>query len=75
MQMCHSGVDKFLISWLPTKVPGIKTTAVVDRSFPFCDQEVLSVHCVPKALDVLILYLSQDDKLFECVKLTEVYEI
>ena len=42
MQMCRSGVDVFVISWLGTKAPDIKTTTVVDRSFP---NEVLSVHC------------------------------
>ena len=61
MQMCHSGVDTFVISRLRTKAPNIKTTSVEDRSFPFRDQEVLSVHCVQ--FDVMSLYLSQDDKL------------
>ena len=46
MQMYHLGVDIFWISRLRTKLPDIKTTTVVDRSFPFRDQlEVLSVHC------------------------------
>ena len=35
----------FVISRLRTKAPDIKTTTVVDRLFPFRDQEVLSVHC------------------------------
>ena len=37
----------FVISRLPTKASDIKTTTVVDRSFPFRDQEVLSMHCAP----------------------------
>ena len=45
MQMSHSGVDIFVISQLRTKAPDIKTTTVVAWSFPFCDQEELSVHC------------------------------
>ena len=45
MQLCHSGVDVYVIGRLHTKAPNVKTTIVVDRSFPFCDQEVLSVHC------------------------------
>ena len=46
MQMYHSGVNVFVISRLRTKAPDIKTTTVVDRSFPF--------------RDVLILYISQE---------------
>ena len=61
MQMYHSGVDTFVISRLRTKAPNIKTTSVEDRSFPFRDQEVLSMHCVQ--FDVMSLYLSQNDKL------------
>ena len=61
MQMYHSGVDTFVISRLRMKAPNIKTTSVEDRSFPFRDQEVLSMRCVQ--FDVMSLYLSQNDKL------------
>ena len=56
----NSGVDTFVISRLRTKAPDIKTTSLEDRSFPFHDQEVLSVYCVQ--FDVMSLYLSQHDK-------------
>ena len=59
MHMYHSGVDTFVISWLRTKAADIKTTGFEDLSFPFRDQEVLSVHCVQ--FDVMSLNLSQDD--------------
>ena len=42
-----------------------KTPTVVDRSFPFRDQEVLSVHC-SQSLGVIILYHPQDDELSSC---------
>ena len=45
MQVCHSDVDTFLNLSDRTKTSDVKTTIVVDRSFPFRDQEVLSVHC------------------------------
>ena len=47
MQMCHTDVDGFRDSFGRTKIPDIKTTIVVDRSFPNVpfDKEVLSVHC------------------------------
>ena len=45
MQMRHAGMDVSVIGRLRTKAPDIKTTTFVDRSFPFRDQEVLSVQC------------------------------
>ena len=45
MQVCHSDVDSCRNCSDRTKTSDVKTTIVVDRSFPFRDQEVLSVHC------------------------------
>ena len=56
------GLD--VISRLCTKAPDIKTTTVVDRSFPFGDHEVLNVHCAQSF--VMILYLLEEYKLFTC---------
>ena len=39
MQMCHSGLDGFHNLSARTITPDIKTTTVVDRSFPFRKQE------------------------------------
>ena len=57
----------FVIIRLRTKAPDIKTTTVVDRSFPFRDQEVPGC-IVPRAFDVMTDFvgLSQDDKLSSC---------
>ena len=44
MQVCHSDVDTFRNQSDRMKTSDIKTTIVVDRSFPFRDQELLSVH-------------------------------
>ena len=40
MQMCHSGVDGFHNLSARTIMPDIKTTTLVDRLFPFGDQEI-----------------------------------
>ena len=44
MQVCHSDVDTFFNKSDRAKTSDVKTTTVVDRSFPFRDREVLSVH-------------------------------
>ena len=74
MQMRHSGVDKFVISWLRTKAPDIKTTTVVDRSRSAIKKSWACI--VSTAFDVMIFYISLDDKFssvicqdFECLKL------
>ena len=54
-----------MISRLRTKAPDIKTITVVDRSFPFRDQELLSVQCANFRTDVyevLKLFDSSGDK-------------
>ena len=74
MQMCHSGVDTFLISRSSTKAPDKTTTIVVDRSFPkappsksakraSCGNPTRSFHCG----DFLAFTCLQVD--FECFKL------
>ena len=60
MQMRHSGVDKFVISWLRTKAPDIKTTTVVDRSRSAIKKSWACI--VSTAFDVMIFYISLDDK-------------
>ena len=61
MQMCHSGVDKFVISRLRTKAPDIKTITVVDHYRSAIKKCWACI--VPKAFHVRILYISHDDKL------------
>ena len=65
MQMHHSGVDIFIISRLNTKAPNIKQQlSQIDHSrstIKTCGA------CIgPIAFDVMMLYLSQDDKLSSC---------
>ena len=65
MQMCHSGVDGFLISRNQNDnchrliVPvNVSRSRIAERAI------------VPRAFDVMILYLSQDNTLSSCGLLT-----
>ena len=54
----------FIISRLRTKVPNFKMTTVVDHSRSVIEKCWACI--VPRAFDVMILYLSQDDNVSSC---------
>ena len=65
MQMHHSGVEIFIISRLNTKAPNIKQQlSQIDHSHSTI--KTCGACIGPIAFDVMMLYLSQDDKLSSC---------